>query len=302
MEDVTQTVDVHVPVRTAYDQWTQFETFPQFMEGVEQVRQLDDRRTHWVTRVAGVQREFDAEITEQRPDERIAWRSIDGDSLHAGVVTFQPLSDTDTRVTVKLAWEPEGLVEKASSALGIPDQQVKADTEKFKEFIERRGTETSGHSADPVGVSAGAALDGSGVTQVLLAQHEQIEELFALVNLGRGEQKQQRFEHLASLLQAHEAGEQQVVHPVTRQRDADGGRLAGVLVDEEGQTDRAIAKLRELGVDHPNFEAQFARFHEAALQHAAHEEREEFPRLRQLSPEVLSQMAERLKSVQNQLR
>src|SRR6185503_3421271 len=91
MSTVTETVDVHVPVRTAYNQWTQFESFPQFMNGVEAVTQLDDRRTHWVTKIGGVRREFDAEITEQHPDERIAWKSTGGDTKHAGVVTFHRL-------------------------------------------------------------------------------------------------------------------------------------------------------------------------------------------------------------------
>jgi uncharacterized membrane protein len=142
MSGVTETIDVHVPVRTAYNQWTQFESFPQFMGGVESVRQVDDRRTHWVTKVGGVQREFDAEITEQRPDERIAWSSVGGDTRHAGVVTFDRLGDADTRVTIQLDWQPEGVVEKVGSAVGVQDRQVKADAERFKEFIEQRGRET----------------------------------------------------------------------------------------------------------------------------------------------------------------
>ncbi|WP_433604695.1 SRPBCC family protein [Dactylosporangium sp. CA-139114] len=142
MSTVTETIDVHVPVQTAYDQWTQFESFPQFMSGVESIRQVDDRHTHWVTKVGGVRREFDAEITEQRPDERIAWKSTDGDTRHAGVVTFHRLGDTDTRVTVQLDWQPQGLTEKAASAVGADSMQVKADTRRFKEFIEQRGTET----------------------------------------------------------------------------------------------------------------------------------------------------------------
>jgi len=142
MTDVTESVDVHVPIRTAYDQWTQFESFPQFMSGVESVRQIDDRRTHWVTSVAGVRREFDAEITEQHPDERVAWKSVDGDVTHAGVVTFHRIADDETRVTVQLAWEPQGLVEHAGSVLGVDSRQVKADTKRFKDFIEQRGGET----------------------------------------------------------------------------------------------------------------------------------------------------------------
>jgi len=142
MSNVTTSVDVHVPVSTAYNQWTQFESFPRFMHGVESITQTDDRHTHWVTSVGGARREFDAEITEQHPDERVAWKSTNGDVRHAGVVTFHRLSDHDTRVTVQIEWEPQGLVETAGSALGVDDRQVKADTERFKTFIETRGAET----------------------------------------------------------------------------------------------------------------------------------------------------------------
>ena len=148
MSTVTESVDVNVPVTTAYNQWTQFESFPSFMSGVESITQLDDRRTHWVTKVAGVKREFDAEITEQHPDERVAWHSIDGDAKHAGVVTFHRLGDEQTRVTVQLDWEPEGVVEKAGAALGVDDRQIKADTRRFKEFIEKRGAESGAWRGD----------------------------------------------------------------------------------------------------------------------------------------------------------
>src|SRR4028118_289712 len=116
MSNVTGSVDVDVPGRTAYDQWTQFEEFPQFMEGVEEVRQLDDTHTHWRTKVAGREKEFDAEITEQTPDQRIAWTSQDGPE-HAGVVTFHRIEDEVTRVMLQLDYEPEGLAEKAGDAL-----------------------------------------------------------------------------------------------------------------------------------------------------------------------------------------
>ena len=151
MASVVKSVDVHVPIRTAYDQWTQFESFPQFMDGVESISQIDDRHTHWVTKVAGVRREFDAEITEQQPDDRIAWKSTSGPK-HAGVVTFHRLADNDTRVTVQMEWQPEGLAEKAGSVVGADDLQVKADTERFKKFIEQRGSQTGqwrGHISRP---------------------------------------------------------------------------------------------------------------------------------------------------------
>jgi uncharacterized membrane protein len=148
MDTVQKSVDVDVPISTAYDQWTQFESFPQFMDGVESITQIDPTHTHWVTKVAGQTREFDAEITEQHPDERVAWKSVGGDTKHAGVVTFHRLDDNQTRVTVQLDWEPEGLVEKVGSAVGVDSHQVKADTKRFKEFIENRGGETGAWRGD----------------------------------------------------------------------------------------------------------------------------------------------------------
>ena len=143
MPTIDEAIEVDVPISTAYDQWTQFEEFPEFMGGVEEVQQLGDTLTHWRTSVGGVKREFDAEITEQEPDRRIAWRSTDGKS-HAGVVTFEPLGPTSTRVLVRTSWQPETAVEKAGAAIGADDRQVKADLKRFKEFIEQRGVETGG--------------------------------------------------------------------------------------------------------------------------------------------------------------
>ena len=145
---VQESVDVDVPIRVAYDQWTQFESFPQFMGGVERITQLDDTHTHWVTKIGGVEREFDAEITEQHPEERIAWTSTSGEAKHAGVVTFHRLDEAKTRVMIQIDWEPEGLVEKAGAAVGVDDRQVKADAKRFKEFIESRGTETGAWRGD----------------------------------------------------------------------------------------------------------------------------------------------------------
>ena len=138
--NVAHSVDVTVPVTTAYNQWTQFETFPQFMDGVERIDQLTPTRTHWVTSIAGVHREFDAEITEQHADERVAWTTENG-THQAGVVTFHRLDDRTTRVTLQLDHDPEGLVEKAGDALGIVSRRVKGDMENFKKFIEARGHE-----------------------------------------------------------------------------------------------------------------------------------------------------------------
>lgn len=148
MAQVIQTVDVDVPVDTAYNQWTQFEEFPQFLSFVESITQSDDTHTHWKVKIGGAEREFDAEITEQHPDERVAWNSVGGEENHAGVVTFHRLSDTTTRVTVQLDWEPTGLAEKAGALLGVDDRAVKSDLENFKTFIESRGTETGAWRGD----------------------------------------------------------------------------------------------------------------------------------------------------------
>ena len=141
MNDITESLDVDVPVSTAYNQWTQFETFPQFMNGVEEIRQVDDNHTHWKISIAGVTREFDAEITEQIPDERVAWRSTQG-TKHAGVVTFHKLSADKTRVTLQLDTEPDGLMEKAADKLGLTKHQAAGDLKRFKEFIESEGVPT----------------------------------------------------------------------------------------------------------------------------------------------------------------
>ena len=148
MVQIIETIDVEVPVRTAYDQWTQFESFPQFLDEVESITQIDDTHTHWKVKVGGIEREFDAVITEQHPDERVAWNSTGGETEHAGVVTFHKLADTTTRVTVQIDWEPEGLLEKVGSLVGVGSHAVKKDLKNFKEFIEKRGTETGAWRGD----------------------------------------------------------------------------------------------------------------------------------------------------------
>jgi uncharacterized membrane protein len=141
MSSITESIDVNVPVRTAYNQWTQFEEFPKFMDGVERVEQLDDVRLHWVAKVAGKRKEWDAKITEQTPDQRVAWTATSG-AENGGVVTFHRIDDDKTRVTVQMDLDPEGPVENVGDALGVPDRRVKEDLKRFKEFIESRGGET----------------------------------------------------------------------------------------------------------------------------------------------------------------
>ena len=143
MAKAEHSVDVHAPVREVYNQWTQFELFPQFMEGVEQVTQLDAKRLHWKARIGGKTQEWDADITEQLPDQRIAWHSVAGD-MNAGVVTFHRISEDTTRIMLQLEYEPQGVVENAGAALGIVDHRVKGDLERFKELIERQGQASDG--------------------------------------------------------------------------------------------------------------------------------------------------------------
>ncbi|MDQ0579073.1 SRPBCC family protein [Streptomyces rishiriensis] len=142
MSQVEESIEVGVPVHTAYDQWTQFETFPAFMSGVDRIEQRTDTLTHWVTSVNGVRREFDAEITEQIPDERVAWTTVSGEARQAGVVTFHRLDDSHTKVMLQMEFQPEGVTETVGDKLGFVKRQTKGDLERFKEFIEERGLET----------------------------------------------------------------------------------------------------------------------------------------------------------------
>ena len=141
MSTTEQSIEINVPVRTAYNQWTQFEEFPRFMEGVESVKQIDDTTLHWVAEIGGQKREWDAKITEQKPDERIAWTNIDG-AKNAGVVTFHYIDESKSRVMLQMELDPEGFKEKAADVLGLWKGRVRGDLERFKGFIESRGSET----------------------------------------------------------------------------------------------------------------------------------------------------------------
>ena len=141
MNTVEKSIVVDVPIRTAYNQWTQFEEFPQFMEGIEQVQQVGDKHTHWRANIAFKSVEWDADIIEQTPDERVSWRSTTG-AYNAGTVSFLPEGSDQTRVTLRLEYEPEGFFENVGSALGLVDSRVESDLKRFKEFIEQRGRET----------------------------------------------------------------------------------------------------------------------------------------------------------------
>ena len=141
MARIEETIEVDVPVRTAYNQWTQFEEFPQFMEGVESVQQVDDTHLVWSAEVGGKKEEWRAEITEQHPDHRVAWKATEGRD-NAGVVTFHQIDESTTRVAVQMDWEPDGFIEAAGSAVGADSRRVQGDLKRFKELIESRGAET----------------------------------------------------------------------------------------------------------------------------------------------------------------
>jgi uncharacterized membrane protein len=141
MASITESIEVEVPVRTAYNQWTQFEEFPQFMDGVERVVQLDDTHLRWHGEIGGQDEEWTSEITEQVPDQRVAWKATSGNGPD-GVVTFHRLEDQRCKVTVQMDYEPEGVTEKIGSALGLDSNRVSGDLERFKELIESRGVES----------------------------------------------------------------------------------------------------------------------------------------------------------------
>jgi len=151
MSTITKTIDVDVPVRTAYDQWTQFEAFPEFMSAVKRVEQLDDKTLRWTANIGGIERTWRAEIVEQEPDRRVAWQSTDG-ARNAGVVSFEPLGEDRTRVNLELDVEPSDPVEKVGDALGFVERQAQEDVEHFKSFIESR--------RQPTGAWRGEVHDG----------------------------------------------------------------------------------------------------------------------------------------------
>jgi uncharacterized membrane protein len=141
MSVIEKSIEIEVPVTTAYNQWTQFEEFPKFMEGVKEVKQVDDTHLRWKADIGGKEKEWDAEITEQIPDNRIAWRSRDG-AMNAGAVSFHRLSDSKSKVMLQMEYDPQGVVENVGDAVGVVSQRVLGDLERFKRYIESRRQET----------------------------------------------------------------------------------------------------------------------------------------------------------------
>jgi uncharacterized membrane protein len=150
---ITESIEVDVPVSTAYNQWTQFEDFPLFMEGVEHVEQIDDTRLHWIAKVGGKTNEWDAKILEQHPDKQVSWISEDGKKTR-GTVTFEPIGESRTRITLSMSYQAEGLTETLGSAVGLDQRRVRGDLERFKELIESRGAESGAWRGE---VSAGTS-------------------------------------------------------------------------------------------------------------------------------------------------
>lgn len=142
MDTITETIELDTPVRTAYDQWTQFETFPQFMDEVEEVRQLSDTELEWTTSIAGSTDTFRTRITDQVADDHIAWTTLRGDVEHSGRVSFEELGDDRTRLTVELTHDAQGVLDKLGSVLGLDERAVRTDLENFKSFIEDRDEAT----------------------------------------------------------------------------------------------------------------------------------------------------------------
>ena|SRR4029079_884406 len=143
MAEMEKSISVDVPLHEAYKQWTQFEEFPRFMEGVLEVRQLDDKRLHWKAKIGGAEREWDAEIVDQTPDQRIAWKSVSG-AENGGAVLFRPLPDGRTEITLRMRYNPEGLTETVGDSLGFVGRRVQGDLERFAQFMEDRGRATGG--------------------------------------------------------------------------------------------------------------------------------------------------------------
>lgn len=144
MAHVEKSLKVNVPVSTAYNQWTQFEEFPRFMEGVEEVKQIDERHLHWRADVGGQTKEWDAEIQEQVPDSRIIWRATDGTD-NAGIVRFLPVGDAETEVHLQMSYLPESFRETIGDKLGFMSRRVEGNLERFRDFIEARGIETGAY-------------------------------------------------------------------------------------------------------------------------------------------------------------
>jgi uncharacterized membrane protein len=164
---IEKSIEVDAPVKVVYNQWTQFEEFPQFMEGVKEVKQLNDKRLHWRAEIGGKEKEWDADIVEQTPETRIAWRNATG-ADNAGIVDFLPTQNGGTKITLHMNYDPEGIVENVGDALGFVSRRVEGDLKRFKDFLEARGRETGGWRGQIHGgkVESGGPAGGATSTRI----------------------------------------------------------------------------------------------------------------------------------------
>jgi len=251
---VEKSIQVDAPVSAVYNQWTQFEEFPQFMGGVEEVSQLDDTRLHWVAEIAGVKREWDATILEQRPDEKIAWAATEG-ATNAGAVYFEPVGAGQTVVRLSLEYEPEGLVEQVGDFANVVERRAEADLAKFKEFIESRGGETGGWrgsvnedlSVGTPGVEAAQATEGdsgkSGISGKAVAAGVAAAGVAAAgvaAVRSRGDSEEESVEEVdytsETEVVAVETAEDEPVPGLTSTTDYDAPNPVEPYSDEQGRT------------------------------------------------------------------
>jgi hemerythrin superfamily protein len=237
---VDQSVEVEVPVRTVYNQWTQFESFPEFMGGVQQVVQVDDTTLHWVAEIAGVRREWDAEILEQVPDERVSWAAIGG-ATNAGAVSFRAVGTDRTVVTLHLEYEPEGMVESAGDALGLVERQAESDLRRFKEFIEARGVETGAWRGQVEDVSAGTP----GIEHAVLSEGDSGKAGVSPKAVAAGVAAVGAAGVAAAAMSRSSSGEQDGLPPGTDVVDlltADHREATALLADIAATTDSAVRR------------------------------------------------------------
>src|SRR4051795_5574961 len=285
---VEKSIEVDAPVRSAYNQWTQFEEFPQFMGGVETVTQLDDTRLHWVAEIAGVRREWHAEILEQVPDQKVAWAAVGG-ATNAGAVHFIPNGPDKTVVTLHLEFEPEGMVEKAGDALDVVGRQAEADLAKFKSFIESRGAETGGwrggvnedlslgtpgveDAALSRGDSGKGETSGAGedVVDVLTSDHREAQALIAEIwETSEPGSRRDLADTLIAELVRHAVAEEMYVYPAMKEHLADGEAAVEHDIAEHKQLEQTMKELEAVEPSDLRFDALLGQLETILADHVS---------------------------------
>jgi len=313
---VEKSIEVDAPVRSAYNQWTQFEEFPQFMGGVETVTQLDDTRLHWVAQIAGVRREWDAEILEQVPDQKVAWAAVGG-ATNAGAVHFIPNGPDKTLVTLHLEFEPEGMVEKAGDALNIVGRQAESDLAKFKSFLESRGGETGawrGEVNEDLSLGTPGVEDaalsrgdsgkaegpdgGQDVVDVLTADHREAQALIAQIwETPEPSSRRDLADTLIAELVRHAVAEEMYVYPAMKKHLPDGEAAVNHDLEEHEQLEETMKELEGVDGGDPRFSELLRTLETVLSDHITDEEGEHFPQLRAaLPPADLVQLAEKVEA------